>query len=72
MAQHGIDHLLVPPDHVCTQCLHQPGQKHALLDWNLGSIVSSGEPAIATVAVPTRGGVVPEPYRARAPPISLR
>lgn len=27
---HGIDHLAAAPDSFCTQCLHQPLQKHAI------------------------------------------
>lgn len=71
-AQHGIDHLVAPPDHACTQCLHQPGQKHALVDCDSGAVVAASEPAVLFNTVPRRNGASPNPYQSRAPPISLR
>lgn len=71
-AQHGIDHLVAPPDHACTQCLHQPGQKHALLHGNPAAAVVLPESAYLLPAVPVRNGKLSRPYQPRAPPISLR
>ncbi|HEY7840384.1 MAG TPA: hypothetical protein VIC61_02340 [Gammaproteobacteria bacterium] len=71
-AQHGIDHLVAPGDHACTQCLHQPGQKHALPGW----VVADAPGGIASTsfftALPSRDGASRNPYQSRAPPVSLR
>lgn len=72
MAQHGISHLVAPSDHACTQCLHQPGQKHALPGWTVGDSVVGPAFARSFTAVPSRDGALRIPYQSRAPPASLR
>jgi hypothetical protein len=71
-AQHGIDHLVAPPDHACTQCLHHPGQKHALLHANQHATAVLAEPAYFLPAVPAWNGNPSRLYQSRAPPISFR
>lgn len=71
-AQHGIDHLVAPADHACTQCLHQPGQKHALPGWAVADMSAGPAFPRSSTAVPAWNGTFRNPYQSRAPPLSLR
>lgn len=68
VAQHGIDHLVAPPDHACTQCLHQPGQKHSLPGWKPAAAAGAPFPADFSAVAPSRSDACSRCYQSRAPP----
>jgi hypothetical protein len=67
-AQHGIDHLVAPPDHACTQCLHQPGQKHSLPGWKPAATAGAPLAADFSDVAPAQSDARSSSCQSRAPP----
>ena len=68
MAEHGISHLVAQPDHACTQCLHQQGQKHALADSRSATTPDAPSTTHSCNTVLSWNGACPHNYQSRAPP----